>query len=258
MSNPFGTILRHWRGIRRHSQLSLACETGLSARHISFLETGRSRPSRNSILTLARSLDMPKPSVNTAMLAAGFAPEYPSFDLGDSDLVPMMEALQTILDNHGPLPAIVIDGEWQIVGGNKAAMQMMQILPFNGSLCTIDALLNDDPTDPVFLNWDTIASWTVLRLQAEAARAGGEGPLMDLQTRLMSDPRLTGKDLTTVADGKPFLMLELRHAGQALSLFTMLAEFGTAQDITMSERRIELFFAADVETKSFFENLSDS
>ena len=97
-----------------------------------------------------------------------------------------------------------------------------------------------------------------MRLQAEAARAGGEGPLMDLQTRLMSDPRLTGKDLTTVADRKPFLTLELRHAGQTLSLFTMLAEFGTAQDITMSERRIELFFAADVETKSFFENLSDS
>ena len=170
----------------------------------------------------------------------------------------MMGALQTILDNHAPMPAIVIDGEWQIVGGNKTAMFMMQVLPFKGSLCSVNALLNDDPKDPVFLNWDVIAAWTALRLQTEAARVGGEGPLIDLHKRLMSDPRLAGKDLTMVSDGTPFLTMKIGHAGQTLSLFTMLAEFSTAQDITMSERRIELFFAADPKTKGFFENLQGS
>ncbi len=258
MSTPFGTILRHWRDIRRHSQLSLACETGISARHISFLETGRSKPSRNSILTLARSLDLPKPTVNTALLAAGFAPEYPTYELSDSDLSPMMDAIQTILENHAPMPAIVIDGAWQIVGGNKAAMLMMQLLPLKGSLCTIDALLNDDPKDPVFLNWEEIAAWTVLRLQAEAARTGREGPLMDLHKRLMSDPRLSGNDVTSFADSGPFLMLKIRTPEQTLSVFTMLAEFSTAQDTTMSERRVELFFAADDVTKAYFETLLDT
>ena len=258
MSTPFGTILRHWRDIRRFSQLSLACETGISTRHISFLETGRSKPSRSSVLTLARVLEMPKPTVNTALLAAGFAPEYPTYDLADNDLAPMTEALQTLLNNHAPMPAIVIDGDWQIVGGNKAAMYMMQLLPLKGSLCTIDALLNDDPEDPVFLNWDVIAGWTALRLQVETARSGEEGPLMGLQKRLMADPRLTRKDLTSFSDGKPFLTLKLRTAGKTLSFFTMLAEFSTAQDITMSERRVELFFAADAETKAYFTSLLDS
>ena len=124
----------------------------MSSRHISFLETGRSRPSRRSVLTLARVLEMPKPTVNTALLAAGFAPEYPTHDLADNDLAPMMNAIKTILDNHTPMPAVVIDAEWQITGGNEAAMHMMQLLPLKGSLCTIDALLNDDPKDPVFLN----------------------------------------------------------------------------------------------------------
>lgn len=199
---------------------------------------------------------MPKLAVNNALLAAGFAPEYPSYALTDDDLAPLMEALTTILDNHAPMPAIVIDGEWQIIGGNTPAMHMMNLLPFNGSRCTVEALLNDDPNNPIFLNWDTIASWTLLQLQSEMTREGTTDKLATLHKRLASDPRLQKQSLASFTENGPFLTLQARVGAQTLSMFTMLAEFTTAQDIAMSERRVELFFPANAETKAYFENLS--
>ena len=256
MSTPFGILIRHWRDIRRFSQLALSVETGISSRHISFLETGRARPSRRSVLILARVLDMPKLAVNKALLAAGFAPEYPALDLSDAELAPMMGAIQTILDNHAPMPAIVIDGGWQILGGNAPAMHMIQFLPFHGSLCTVDALLNDNPDNPIFINWETIAAWSLFRLQSEMTREGeNNNQLAALHKRLATDKRLQGKTLNSFSNQEPFLTLQVRALGQTLTLFTMMAEFTTAQDIAMSERRVELFFPADEATKTFFEGL---
>jgi len=255
MSTAFGTLIKHWRSIRRFSQLTLSTETGISSRHISFLETGRAQPSRGSVLTLARALEMPKSAVNDALLAAGFAPEYPTLDLMDTDLQPMMDAIMTILDNHAPLPAIVIDGAWQIVGGNIPAMHLMQFLPLQDPMCVVDALLSDDPKNPVFLNWETIATWTLSRLQLETAHSGKKGPLFEVYQRLARAPRLAAIDPRTILDNKPYLTMNVRIEGQTLSLFTMLAEFTTAQDIAMSERRVELFFAADEVTRAYFETL---
>lgn len=255
MSTSFGTIVKHWRDIRRFSQLGLSVESGMSSRHISFLETGRSKPSRGSVLTLARVLDMPKAAVNDALLAAGFAPEFPSLDMNDDDLAPMMDAMMTILENHGPMPAIIIDGAWQIIGGNKSAMHMMQFLPMHGSMSVVDALINDDPAAPVFLNWDEMAAWTLHRLQVESAREGRQGPLMKVYKRLAELPRLTGKSLASFSNSSPYLILKARVGENTLSLFTMLAEFTSAQDVNMSERRVELFFPADEQTKAYFEAL---
>jgi len=198
---------------------------------------------------------MPKLTVNKALLAAGFAPEYPTHDLSDADLAPLMGAIQTILENHAPMPAIVIDRAWQIVGGNMPAMKMIEFLPFNGSLCTVDALLNDDPNNPIFLNWDIIAAWTLFQLQTESSREGGNSHLAKLHKRLASDQRLQGKTLTSFVDYGPLLTLQVKRGDQTLSLFTMLAEFTTAQDTSMSERRVELFFPADEATRMFFETL---
>lgn len=198
---------------------------------------------------------MPKPAINDALLAAGFAPEYPSLNMDDVDLAPMMDAMKTILENHAPMPAIIIDGAWQIIGGNTSAMHMMQFLPMNGSMSVVDALINDDPKAPIFLNWDEIAAWTLLRLQVESAREGMQGPLMNVYKRLSADPRLAGKDLASFSNSGPYLTLEARVGEHVLSLFTMLAEFTTAQDVNMSERRVELFFPANAETKAYFETL---
>jgi len=254
MNMAFGDLIKHWRDIRRFSQLALSVESGMSSRHISFLETGRSRPSRGSVLTLARVLEMPKLAVNEALLAAGFAPEYKALAVDDKDLAPAMSAIMTILENHAPMPAIVIDESWNIVGGNIPAQQMMQFLPFQGSNCIVEALLNDDLHDPCFLNWSVIAIWTLLRLQTEISREGPDSPLADIYHRLANDPRVKESDLASFSDYGPVLTLQLKADGHVLTLFTMLAEFSTAQDLTLSARKVELFFAADELTKTYFQN----
>jgi len=256
MTTGFGDIIKHWRGIRRFSQLSLSVETGISSRHISFLETGRSKPSRNSVLTFGRVLEMPKPVINDALLAAGFAPEFPVHDLTDVNLKPMVDAMSMILDNHAPFPAIIIDSGWQIIGGNKPAIHMMTFLPLNGSMNIVDALLNDKPADPVFLNWDEIAAWTLTRLQLETSRLGPTAALSEFYRKLANDPRCAALSQTIDAGKRPYLTMKARIEGRDLSLFTMLAEFTTAQDIAMSERRVELFFPADDGTRDYFQSLS--
>ena len=247
--------MKHWRDIRRFSQLALSAESGISSRHISFLETGRSRPSRGSVLTLARVLEMPKQAINEALLAAGFAPEYAKWDVSDVDMAPVTAAISTILENHMPLPAIVIDGEWNIVGGNTSAQAMVAVLPFGDTLNIVDALLNDDVDDPQFVNWETVAQWTMLRLQTEMMRDGGEGALAVLHQRLANDPRLAKSDVASFSEYGPVLSMQARVGEQVLSMFTMMAEFSTVQDVTMSERRVELFFAADDKSHAFFEGL---
>ncbi|MEP3890667.1 MAG: hypothetical protein ABJN69_09370 [Hellea sp.] len=255
MSVAFGHVIKHWRDIRRFSQLALSVESGMSSRHISFLETGRSRPSRNSVMTLARVLEMPKPAVNEALLAAGFAPEYKALAMDAADLAPAMSAMMTMLENHAPMPAIILDGGWNIVGGNSPAQHMIQFMPFKGSLCVVEALLNDDPRDPCFLNWPVMATWSLLRLQAEISRDGPDSPLTDLHRRLATDPRVSESDLESFSDYGPILTLQVKADEHVLTLFTMLAEFSTAQDLTLSERKVELFFAADEVTKTYFHNL---
>ena len=255
MNTGFGHLLKEWRGIRRFSQLSLSTETGLSSRHISFLETGRSKPSRGCVLTLSRVLEMPKPVVNDALLAAGFAPEYPAYDISDVSVKPMLNALDVILKNHAPFPAIVIDGDWQIVGGNAPALHLMQFLPFNGSRCVVDALLNDDVEAPIFTNWDVIAAWTLTRLQLETSRLGYEGPLTDVYNRLLRDPRSVSAE-TSFRATQPYLTMKAKIDGHDLSLFTMLAEFTSAQDIALSTKRVEMFFAEDEATQLYFEQLN--
>ena len=225
----------------------------MSSRHLSFLETGRSKPSRESVLRLARTLDMPRAAVNEALKAAGFSSEYSALALSDTELSPAMEAIDLILKNHAPMPAIVIDEAWMIVGGNPPAMAMIDILPFQGSFCIVDALLNDDTVAPIFLNWDTIALWTLLRLRNEATNTGPDSAVGALYQRFSAHPRLKHVNQASFADYGPVLTMRCRLGDVELSLFTMIAEFSTVQDITMSERRVELFFPADEVTRDFFE-----
>jgi hypothetical protein len=151
-----------------------------------------------------------------------------------------------------PLPAIVIDAGWNIVGGNAAAQAMVAVLPFGDTLNIVDALLNDDVDDPQFVNWEIVAQWTKLRLQTEMMREGGQGALSVLHQRLADDPRLAQIDVASFSAFGPVLTMQVRAGDQTLNMFTMMAEFSTVQDVTMSERRVELFFAADDATREFF------
>lgn len=252
MTSTFGYTLKHWRETRRFSQLALSLEVGMSSRHLSFLETGRSKPSRESVLRLARVLNMPRASVNEALRTAGFSAEFSSLPLSDAQLEPTISAIAAILKNHAPMPAILIDEAWKIVGGNEPALSMIKLLPFHGSNCIVDALLNDDSSAPKFLNWDTIAVWTLLRLQSEAAKAGPDSEVDKLYQRFSNHPRLREVNQTSFSEFGPVLTMECCADNTELSLFTMIAEFSTVQDVTMSERRVELFFPADEITRAYF------
>ena len=254
MTSAFGHILKYWRETRRFSQLALSLEAGMSSRHLSFLETGRSKPSRETVLRLARTLDMPRATTNEALKAAGFSAEFSALALTDTQLEPAFEAINTILENHAPMPAIVIDEGWMIVGGNQPALAMLEILPFKGSMCIVDALLNDDPSAPTFLNWETIAIWTLLRLQSEAAKAGADSKIYALYQRFSNHSRVRETNRVSFSEYGPVLTMMCHTDNTDLALFTMMVEFSTVQDITMGERRVELFFPADDVTRSYFES----
>ncbi len=118
---PVGTLLRDWRTRRRLSQLDLASEAGISARHLSFVETGRSRPSREMVLHLAEHLDVPFRARNTLLIAAGFAPTYHATDLDAPEMQTVRAAIERILEGHEPFPAILVDRRWELVAANNAA-----------------------------------------------------------------------------------------------------------------------------------------
>src|SRR5215213_10720562 len=117
---PVGTLLRAWRQRRRLSQLDLASDAGVSARHLSFVETGRARPSREMLLHLADQLEVPLRERNELLLAAGYAPVYGERSLDDPEMAPVRDALELVLRGHEPYPAVVVDGGWNVVAGNRA------------------------------------------------------------------------------------------------------------------------------------------
>src|SRR3982751_4465187 len=114
-----GPLLRDWRVRRRLSQLDLALQAGVSARHVSFVETGRSRPSAEMVLHLAEGLDVPLRDRNRLLLAAGHAPVFEQHDLEEAGMAPVRNAIQQILDGHDPYPAVVVNGEWEMLAGNR-------------------------------------------------------------------------------------------------------------------------------------------
>src|SRR5690348_8519280 len=125
-TTPAGQLLREWRVRRRMSQLDLASSAGISARHLSFVETGRSRPSREMVLHLAESLDVPLRERDPLLVAAGFAPTYQATDLGAPEMDSVREAIERILAAHEPYPAILVDRRWELVSANKAAMVLVE------------------------------------------------------------------------------------------------------------------------------------
>ncbi|NJM51534.1 MAG: helix-turn-helix transcriptional regulator [Sphingomonadales bacterium] len=125
----FGTILKEWRTIRRYSQLGLALEADISARHLSFLESGRANPSKSMILRLSQALAMPRPIANQAMQAAGFAPAFPDIAAESNDLAPIRKAVERMLAAHDPFPGIAVDRHWNIVSANRGGEMLMAFTP---------------------------------------------------------------------------------------------------------------------------------
>ena len=246
-----GSLVRDWRVRRRRSQLDLAFAVGVSPRHLSFVETGRSKPSPELLLALADGLDVPLRERNVLLVAAGYAPRYSETALGATAMVRARGALQRLLDTHHPYPGVVIDRQWNVVLANNAAALLTGALPrhlLGPPLNVFRACLHPDGLARATLNFADWATYLVGQLR-RAALLTDDPELNKLADEVGKYPNveeLRGRRREAAFD-EPELLVPLRLdvGGDELSLFTTLTTFGTPQDITLSELAVELFFPAD-------------
>jgi len=260
VKNKFGSILSEWRSIRCASQLDLALTTGVSQRHISFVESGRAQPSRELILKLAGGLDLSLRTRNELLLAAGYAPLYGERPLDLAEMKPAREALDRILKHQEPYPAIVTDAAWDIVMKNRAAsriiaacMETDRISKFaaGSPLNFMRSMFAMDGLRPHILNWNETSSVLLNRLRREAV-ANPNSPSAQLFQDLRDAADLPGGKAFRLNEPlDPVLPIELLVNGIHLRLFTMFTTFGTTQDIALQELRIDLSFPADEPTRHF-------
>lgn len=251
-----GDLLRDWRQRRRLSQLDLSLEAEVSARHLSFVETGRSRPSRELVLHLAEHLDVPLRQRNSLLLAAGYAPAYHERSLEDAEMDPVRDALDLILSGHEPYPAVIVDRHWDLVTGNGAALSLFTegVAPslLEPPINVYRLGLHPDGLAPRVRNLPEYSAHLLTRLQREVALAGDPN-LAALLEEVRGYPGLTHPPSAMTADPAAMLFLPMRFVGPddvELSFFSTLATFGTALDITVAELSIEAFFPADAATQA--------
>ncbi|MEP2102581.1 MAG: helix-turn-helix domain-containing protein [Parasphingorhabdus sp.] len=252
MRSEFGSILKEWRKVRRFSQLDLSLEADMSARHLSFLESGRSNPSRAMVLRLSEALQLPRPMANQALHAAGFAATYPSLPEDAPELAPVHQAIATMLDHHDPYPGIAVDRHWNIVRSNKGA-EMLLALASPGETVNMMEILIKSAEMSLIENWDEVAMLSLTRLRTEILELGGDEKLSALMQRVSDLDRVKNVDMGSINLNQAVIPTILRMGETRLSLFSTIAQFGSVQDTQAGETRIELMFPMDDETIQFFE-----
>lgn len=250
-----GTLLRSWRQRRRVSQLDLALESDVSTRHISFLETGRSQPSRQMILHLAEHLDIPLRERNSLLVAAGYTPVYPATSLDDDSMRVVRSAIELVLSGHEPYPAIAIDRYWTLVTANRSIELLLAgVAPelLQPPINVLRLSLHPDGLAPRIINLEQWRDHVFRRLRGFIDRSA-DPELIALYDELRSYPAAEGRPLpgddadhASVDD----LVMPLRMKSDAgpLSFFSTTTVFGTANDVTLAELAIESFFPADEAT----------
>ena len=271
MTDPlpiFSTLLKQWRQHRRLSQLDLASRTGVSQRHLSFLETGRAKPSRPMVLALASGLDIPLRERNSLLQSAGFAAAFAERPLDTEGQRVFRQAIEQTLNHQEPYPAIVLDGNWNLAMANNAALTFFNLFvdPF-AALAKLGApqqfqmihlCLAEEGLKPYIVNWhELIASF--LSRARRAQLANPKHPhLADIIETILAHPDAP-EDWRTVwsAHSDPALLMTLRKGDQEYRLFTMMAHFGAAMDVTLEELSVELFYPADDATRLHLEALAE-
>ena len=253
----FGVQLRDWRVRRRLSQLSLACDAEISARHLSFLETGRSAPSRDMVLHLAEKLDVPMRERNTMLVAAGYAPVFPERALSDPALRAARDAIGIVLEGHKPFPAFAVDRYWNVVASNRALEPMYEGVAEHLLRPPVHALricLHPDGLAPRTANLPEWRAHLLGRLRQQVDHTG-DAALSELYDELSAYPCPPGAGHFAEAPGivVPFRIVV---RDEQLSFFSTTTVFGTPIDVTLSEIALECFYPADRETDARVRALS--
>ncbi len=258
-ANEFGQLLKDWRRARGCSQLNLALDAEVSSRHLSFIENGRSTPSREMVLRLADALDVPLRDRNRFLNAAGYASVYRQSTLDDEELEPALNALRFMLERHEPYPAFVVDRMWNLLLANRASQALLRI-------CGIDHEASATPPPNMLRlvlhphglksrleNWHEVAEALLVRARQEATAAFGDDPLKELLHEIQAYPGVHEllPQLARLPRSAPVIPLVLNLDGQRLSWLTVIATFGTPQDVTLQEIRLETLAPADAATERF-------
>jgi transcriptional regulator with XRE-family HTH domain len=250
-----GVLLRHWRHVRGKSQLDLSLDTSMSQRHISFVESGRSVPSREKLVDIADALDIPLRERNTLLLAAGYAPIYPETAWDAPDMQIITGALQRMLRQHEPFPAVVLDRHWTVVMANEAAPR------FFG--CFIDMAARPRPRNilhlmfdplgmrPFIANWDAAAKGLLARVHRESVGRVVDDTTRDLVAALLRYPDVkTEWTAPQQATELPIVPLSFAKDGKVLNYFSLVTTVGTPQTIAAQELRVECMFPADAASEA--------
>jgi transcriptional regulator with XRE-family HTH domain len=244
------------------SQLELADAAGASQRHVSFLESGRTTPSRAMVLRLAAALGVPLREQNSLLLAAGYAPAWRESELSAPELAKVDSAINFMLTQQEPYPGVVVDRRWNLLRANKSATRMVEFLlgPAPSAAAASEppnlahALMSPDALRPYLQNWEEVALYFLRGVEADAL-ADGTRETSDLLRRLRSYPDAPMlAQLPDLGETRaPVLVMQFRKEDTAFNLFTTLATLGVAHDITLQEVRIECFFPADDSTARLFQ-----
>ena len=258
--SELGMLLRRWRDLRGKSQLDLSLDTGLSQKQISFVESGRSVPNRQTLMSIARVLDIPLRDRNTLFLAAGYAPIYSDSAWDSEEMQSITGALQRVLAQHEPYPAVVMDRYWNVLMTNDAAPR------FFGSFIDLDARqasnrgtprnilhLMFDPRGmrPFVANWEETAKGLIERVYRESVGRVVDEKTKALLAALMAYPDVEPAWTSPIAlSFMPVIPLRFVHDGTVLNYFSMVTTVGTPQTVAAQELRMECMFPADAATEA--------
>ncbi len=260
LSSPaVGALLRQWRSTRGLSQLELSLHAGVSARHLSYVETGKAQASREMVLRLADALEMPLRERNALLLAAGYAPAYPERALAAAELAQVRRAIELIVSHHEPYPAFVLDRRWDIVQGSRGAERIAKFL-CGGSAHSNILRQFFDPNDlrAYVLNWEEVARELLRHLQDAVAAAPSDDRTRQLLEEILRYPGVPAHwhSREVGAAPTPLLTVVFRKDERELRFFSTIATFGTPRDVTLDELRIECAFPADDATAEFCQELA--
>jgi transcriptional regulator with XRE-family HTH domain len=252
-ARPIGDYLREWRQRRRMSQLDLACEADISTRHLSFLETGRSTPSRDMVLHLAERLDVPLRERNTLLVAAGYAPVFPERRLEDPALQPARHAMELVLKGHEPYPALAIDRHWNLIASNDAVPPLLAgVAPalLQGPVNVLRLSLHPDGLASRIVNY---SEWRAhlferLRHQIEVTADPVLIALLDELSAYPAPPGAWAMQAGSAEFAGVAVPFKLRTEAGILSFISTTTVFGTPVDVTLAELALESFFPADAAT----------
>jgi transcriptional regulator with XRE-family HTH domain len=257
-ANDLGGLLRYWRDVRAVSQLDLSLDAGISQRQISFIESGRSVPGRDTLLTLAQALEVPLRERNALLLAAGYAPVYSDAPWNAQEMQSVVRALERVLRQHEPFPAVVMDRHWNVLMTNDAAPRFfghfIDMAARHGRRNMLHLMFDPKGMRPFLSDWDSVSRSLLQRVHRESVGHVIDDGTIRLLDELLAYPDVPrdwkGHHGASVTPTMPVIPLGFVNEGVVLRYFSMVTNVGTPQNVAAQEMRLETMFPADDETES--------